>query len=86
MNLKSEVTATMYILPLPESIWEALTAVDVFGEEDKALALISDLEKLGAYGINWSGHFGMAIFFSLEESDVSPDALKSIENYMKNLT
>ena len=49
--------------------------------------IFEDLMRLGAYKIDWSGHYGNNIFFSLtvEDEDVLNDIIKAIVDVFNKL-
>lgn len=55
-------------------------------ENDFSQCLYSLLEKLGCCRVNYDGHFGPNIFFTLpfEELQLVHQVIKAIEDYVKN--
>jgi len=81
--MKAQITARSYILEVTPEVWKFINVQDEHGIELNSEDVIKNLNNLSAYNIDWSGHFGMAIYFSLDEND--NDNLLNIEKYINNL-
>lgn len=64
--LKAEVVQKTFCVPVPMDAFQKFLLED---SDFDGLSFISRLEKLGAFDIDWSGHFGSNVFFSLNEDD-----------------
>jgi hypothetical protein len=78
--LKAEITASSYCVPLSMEQFDKLHPRDV----DDEIAFDEELEKLGAERIEYNGHFGANIFFTVEEGTPIQPILDRIELELEN--
>lgn len=69
--MKFEKTSTNYRLDLSESQWDKLESIrDAWMDEYEGyIDIFKTTEKIGVYDLNWSGHFGMCLFFRIEHEN-----------------
>lgn len=75
--MKALITQTHYCVPLTPKQWDNLNRYDKNGE-DRWDEVCAKLKKAGAENIEYNGHFGMNIFFSLEKTRHLPRTMKAI--------
>ena len=63
--MKYEITQYSICVPLSEYHWNKLSA----RENKNGVEIIKRLESVGAYRIDWCGHFGRNIYFSVDKLD-----------------
>ena len=80
--IETTIQNISYMVEVSPNIWKILNGFDDEGNENDD-QIIEDLMNFGAYDVNWNGHFGMAVFFSLTTDDHSQ--LSKIENYIECL-
>lgn len=80
MTLRARITQINYCVPLNETQWEALNAIDEQGN-DRWEEVDTKLENAGVvHGtIEYNGHFGRNIFFGIERTSSLPRVLKAIQ-------
>lgn len=76
-KLTVEVTAYKCRIELSIEQFEKLEEIDYLD------IVMPQLGKLGAYDIEYSGHFGAAIFFTVETMKEAKQVTKKIESMLK---
>jgi len=74
-----------YSIEVSPDIWEILNGIDVRGD-DNSDWIMKELSDLGAEDVDWNGHFGSAVFFSLPVNDNINLTLRRIEQYIENFS
>ena len=74
-----------YATEVSPDIWEVLNGIDLEGN-DNSDWIMDELRDLGAEDIEWNGHFGMCVFFSLEVQSGINNKLIKIEQYLENFS
>lgn len=66
--LSYQITRFHICVPLTDEQWDKLSrwGEDTPNPYDEELKLIKELEEVGAYDVDWNGHFGQSIFFSAD--------------------
>lgn len=80
--MKAHVTQIHYCVPLTQSQWAELNRLDDEGN-DRWEEIASKMKKAGADNLEYNGHFGSNIFFSVETAVQLPRVLKCIEKLVK---
>lgn len=79
--MKAYITSRSYCVPLTPVQWEKLNAINKRGD-DRWEKVSATLTRLGAERIEYNGHFGRNIFFTLEKARHLTRVLKAVQKFV----
>ncbi len=85
--MKCHITQYSICIPLTNKQWEALMRIDNLrhktnGEYDYDI-FIATLRTAGANDVEFNGHFGMNIFFNVEDKDAAEKVRKYLQTRLR---